>query len=149
MMPRLRNRLTKSLAVAAMLWPLAVGPSPAADDDTLFAALGGHEGVMKIVEVMTELALVDKRTADTFDNTNIPRFKLLLFDQLCQLTNGPCEYKGRDMKASHKTLKIANEQFNALVEDLQIAMERANVPYRTQNRLLAILAPMQRDIVTR
>ncbi len=53
------------------------------------------------------------------------------------------------MHAAHKGLHLATFDFNALVEDLQIAMDRADVPYWTQNRLLAILAPMYRDIVTR
>ena len=40
-------------------------------------------------------------------------------------------------------------QFNALAEDLQVAMERTGVPPRFQNKLMARLAPMQRDIVTK
>ena len=35
-----------------------------------------------------------------------------------------------------------------LVEDLQDAMEAARIPFSTQNQLLALLAPMHRDIVT-
>ena len=37
----------------------------------------------------------------------------------------------------------------ALVEGLQDGMDSAGVPFRTQNRLLVLLAPMKRDIVTR
>jgi len=36
---------------------------------------------------------------------------------------------------------------NALVENLQMAMEKEGVPFQTQNRFLAKLAPMKRDIV--
>jgi hemoglobin len=36
-----------------------------------------------------------------------------------------------------------------MAEDLQIAMERNGVPSRVQNRLMAKLAPMQREIVTK
>jgi hemoglobin len=39
--------------------------------------------------------------------------------------------------------------FNALVEDLQLAMDDSEIPFATQNRLLAILAPMERDIVNK
>ena len=53
------------------------------------------------------------------------------------------------MDESHRKFGITNGDFNALVEDLQTAMNHADVPFGTQNRLLALLAPMQRDIVTR
>ena len=65
------------------------------------------------------------------------------------MSGGPCKYTGKDMHKVHKPLHINTLQFNALVEDLQTAMDRNHVPFRTQNRLLALLAPMKRDIVTR
>ena len=39
------------------------------------------------------------------------------------------------------------EAFFALVESLQKAMDKQNVPFSAQSKLLAILAPMHRDIV--
>jgi hemoglobin len=35
------------------------------------------------------------------------------------------------------------------VEDLQRGMDTAGIPFRVQNRLLARLAPMHQDVVTR
>ena len=46
-------------------------------------------------------------------------------------------------------LGITTLQFNALTEDLQLALDRNGIPYRVQNRLLAKLAPMQREVVTK
>ena len=53
------------------------------------------------------------------------------------------------MHDAHKGLHLTNFDFNSLVEDLQKGMDEANVPFATQNRLLARLAPMQHDIVTK
>jgi hemoglobin len=53
------------------------------------------------------------------------------------------------MSQAHKGLHLTNADFNALVEDLQSGMDKAGVPFATQNRLLARLAPMHRDVVTR
>ena len=53
------------------------------------------------------------------------------------------------MSAAHKGLHLTNADFDALVEDLQDALDAAGVPFRVQNRLLARLAPMQKDVVTR
>ena len=38
---------------------------------------------------------------------------------------------------------------NELVENLQVAMREAGVPFAAQNRLLAKLAPMSRQVVER
>ena len=65
------------------------------------------------------------------------------------ILGGPCGYTGRDMKSSHKGLDIGRGHFNALVEDLQIAMDKRGIPFRAQNKLLAKLAPMHREIETK
>ncbi|MGN6702590.1 MAG: group I truncated hemoglobin, partial [Burkholderiaceae bacterium] len=65
----------------------------------------------------------------------------------CALSAGPCKYTGKDMQTIHQDLGITNAQFNALAEDLYTAMDRNGVPYRVQNRLMALLAPMQKTVV--
>ena len=62
---------------------------------------------------------------------------------------GPCIYDGRDMHTAHAKLPINNAHFNALTEDLYIAFDRVGVSYALQNQMIALLAPMQRDIVKR
>ena len=51
------------------------------------------------------------------------------------------------MKESHEKLNTTNAQFNALAEDLYIACDNLHVPYHLQNKLMVLLAPMQRDVV--
>ncbi|GIL39386.1 group I truncated hemoglobin [Roseiterribacter gracilis] len=116
---------------------------------TLYDDLGGEPVMRRVVEEATKNFLADKRIAVTFGETAIPRFKQLLFEQLCNVSGGPCTYTGRDMAKSHTALKITDAHFSALVEDLQDAMDKEKIAFTTQNRLLAILAPMRRDIVTR
>jgi hemoglobin len=89
----------------------------------------------------------DDRINFSFGNTDTAKFKQLLFEQLCDITGGPCAYTGRTMKESHEKLAINNTMFNALAEDVYLAFDRAGVPYRLQNKVMAIFAPMQRDIV--
>ena len=134
------------LAFAAGLIVLAPGIGSAS---TLYGDLGDHAGLARIVDAATSVWLKDPRVGPTFDNTNIDRFKRLLVDQLCQLTGGGCSYGGRDMYKAHKGLRLDSAQFNALAEDLQIAMAQLDIPFTTQSRLVALLAPMHRDIVTK
>ncbi|HEX2940070.1 MAG TPA: hypothetical protein VHO91_03420, partial [Rhodopila sp.] len=58
-------------------------------------------------------------------------------------------YKGRPMAAAHEGLDLNQAKFNAVAEDLQTAMEQVGIPYWTQNRLMARLAPLEHDIVTK
>jgi len=137
-----------SLASAFTILLVAFGPVRAADD-TLYHDLGERDGIEKIAQYTTANFLADPRIKATFDNTNMDRFEKLLSDQFCVVAGGPCEYKGRSMKDAHKALGLDNADFNAVVEDLQAAMEKAGVSFATQNRFLARLAPMQHDIVTK
>lgn len=121
--------------------------SPAVHASTLFDQLGGEAKLRPAVDELVNIMLDDDRINFTFAETDLPKFKGLLYDQLCQLSDGPCLYKGRDMFTSHQKLKVKNAQFNALTEDLYRAMSRVGIPYRAQNKLVAKLAPMQRDIV--
>jgi hemoglobin len=92
--------------------------------------------------------VADDRLNFTFADADMGKFKKLLFEQLCELSGGPCRYTGRDMRTSHAKLKLRTAEFNALAEDLYIALGKAGVAYRQQNRLMALLAPLQRQIVT-
>lgn len=120
-----------------------------ASAQTLFADFGGLPGLAGVVDAATTLWTADPRIASTFEDTNIDRFKRLLVEQLCQLSGGDCIYRGRSMSAAHRGLHLSTQQFNALVEGLQLAMDQQGKSFALQNRLLAILAPMHRDVVAR
>lgn len=137
----------RMLALAALLATGFTGPALA--DDTLWQDMGGVDNITRIANDTADNFLADDRIKATFDNTNIDRFKTLLAEQFCSVAGGPCAYTGRNMHETHKGLHLTNMDFNAVVEDLQKAMDKDGVPFATQNRFLARLAPMQRDIVTK
>jgi hemoglobin len=116
---------------------------------SLYDDLGGNPGLTAIISDMIDAAVADPLTANKLDNINIPRLKQRIVEQVCELTGGPCVYHGISMKGSHAYLQLQDRHFNAMVVDLQNAMDKANIPFHTQNRLLALLAPMRRDIVTK
>ena len=119
----------------------------AAQASPLFEQLGGEAKLKASVEEFTNLILADDRINFTFADADLNKFKKLLFEQLCALTQGPCTYTGRDMHEAHIKLNLDNAQFNALAEDLYIAFDHVHVPYRVQNKVMALLAPMEKDIV--
>jgi hemoglobin len=145
----IRRKKRPAFLLAICMVMAAIGAWSARADDTLYRELGERVNLVRIVDYATDLWLIDPRIKDTFDNLNIERFKGRLVDQLCELSGGPCHYTGRNMYESHKGLHLNRAEFNALVEGLQNGMDKFGVPFRVQNRLLAILAPMEHDIVTR
>jgi hemoglobin len=121
----------------------------AAASDRLFEQLGGQPGIATIASNALDLYFTDPRLASSFDNINRDYLQPRFTAYLCRVAGGPCTYKGHSMKRAHKGLAITQANFNAVVEDLETAMDRAGVPYHVQNRFLARLAPMERDIVNR
>lgn len=138
----------KNILLTAALFASAMTPlSARADDDSDYQAFGGQAGMTKVVDVFVANVLADPRIKDQFTKANIPRLKIMLTQQFCQLTGGPCAYTGKDMTVAHKGMDLHDRQFNALAEDLQYAMDTQGVPFRIQNHLIAKLASMEKQVV--
>ena len=117
-------------------------------DDQLYKAFGEKAGLVVLMDDFMVRLLADPRTGPHFQPANQQHVKEQLVEQLCALGGGPCVYKGADMKSSHANLEIKKSDFHALVEVLQVSMDAKGIPFRKQNEMLALLAPMHRDIIT-
>jgi hemoglobin len=135
-----------SLCIALLACGLALA-TPASADDELYEQLGGQPGLARLVDAFLPRVLADARLAPFFKEVNQDYLKGQLVAEFCQVSGGPCTRKGPDMKHAHEAFDIDRGTFNAMVEVLQDAMEEQGVAFATQNRLLARLAPMHRDIV--
>jgi hemoglobin len=141
----MRKRLTLGFLPASLF--VGLTHAGLAHATTLFEEIGGEVKLKAVVEELVSIALDDERINFAFAGTDLPKFKHLLYTQLCELAAGPCIYDGRPMRAAHAKLDITTAQFNALTEDLYKAFDRVGVDYRTQNKMIALLAPMHRDVV--
>lgn len=128
--------------------PTAPNPAPAFPElRPVLDEFGGEAGLTALMETFMAGLLADPRTASFFANADQVRVKRQLTEQFCVILGGDCTYTGRDMRSSHRDQPINRGHFNALVEVLQVAMDQHGVPFRAQNKLLAKLAPMHREIV--
>jgi len=75
------------------------------------------------------------------------KLKSNLADQICDATGGPCSYVGRDMKATHKGMKITEAEWSATVENLNKALDKHRVPAKEKQELIGAIGPMKGDIV--
>ncbi len=133
--------------LCAVIAALSFVALPAKADDSLYKAFGEQAGMAALMDEFLKDLLADKRMQPFFEKTNAAAFKASLANQMCQVSGGPCQYKGPDMKLAHKEMDISKANFNALVEVLQKSMSTRDIPFTAQNRMLALLAPMHRDII--
>ena len=123
--------------------------NPTVSSSDLYIAFGERAGIAALMDDFVVRLKADQRTAPFFEKTNLPELARGLTDQLCMLSGGPCKYSGATMKKAHDDLDIRRRDFNALVEVLQDSMGAKGIPFSTQNRMLSLLAPMHRDVVTK
>jgi hemoglobin len=157
-MQRTPNGLARSLllvVVSCVITPWADAPRANAPPaigstaDSLYARMGGTRNVTAVVSDLIDEAASDPQLKRSFDKVNLGRLKRLLVEQICELTGGGCRYSGDAMRDVHAGLGITQAEFYGLVQVLKDAMQRHGIAIRERNELLAILAPMKRDIVER
>jgi hemoglobin len=137
-------------AVVVCIGSALAAPSVALPaDSALYTEMGGKDGLNRISAKLLALVAKDPRTAPQFQNINFDWLQNRLTLYFCEKVGGPCHYPGRNMHDAHVGLHLATREFNALVEDLQIAMNQEQIPFPVQNRFLALFAPLHRDMVTR
>lgn len=116
---------------------------------TLYDDLGGKPVMDRVISDMLALAMADPKMAPIFVDSDMERLERLLIVHTCHIAGGPCHYDGQDMRRAHDGLGIKTMHFNRLVENMQAAMDAQDIPFRTQNRLLARLAPFHDDVTER
>jgi hemoglobin len=135
-----QSMTTAPKASPASAYPVAPAPG-------LYQAFGEQAGIRTLMDDFVLRLKADARIGEQFKDTQLDNLAKQLTDQVCQLSGGPCVYKGPDMKEAHANMDVKRSHFNALVEVLQQSMDARGIPFTRQNQLLALLAPMHRDVV--
>jgi hemoglobin len=143
-MPR---KLTLTIAMLATSLALFIGcatqPPP---DQTLYQRLGGRPAIDAVVADAIGNISVDARINRRFVGVGSELNKNLA-DLLCERSGGPCIYTGLDMSAAHEGMKIRDDEFDALVEDMVKSLDKFKVPAREKSELMVILGKMKNAIV--
>lgn len=137
-----------TLAVVVSFAACSTPMQPMADQ-SLYQRLGGKEAITAVVDDFIGNVAADARINKRFANANIPRLKMLLVEQICAASGGPCTYTGRDMTTAHTGMNIQSAEFDALVEDLVKSLDKFKVPGREQGELLGALGGMKPAIVNK
>ena len=140
-----RKTLLSGLVLAVAL--SACGHMEMKKESSLYDRLGGKPAITAVVDDFIGNVAGDSRINGRFANANIPRLKLMLVDQICAASGGPCTYSGRDIVSAHKGMNITDGEFGALVGDLVKSLDKFKVPEKEKGELLGALGGMKPQIV--
>ena len=114
---------------------------------TLYERIGGQPTIEAVVENLLYRIADDEEIVSYFANSNIDLFAASLASQLCDVSDGPCQYEGPPMDRAHQTMGITDAHFNRVVEYLDAGMVEEGVPLAARNDMLGRLAPMYKDVM--
>ena len=147
-----------TLLVAAAFVLLTSGTSANAQEKkekekSLYDRLGGVYAIASVVDDFIERLLVNDilnaNPAIKEARNRVPKagLKYRVTELVCQVTGGPQKYTGRSMKDSHKHLNITEKEWDAMVTDFKVTLNKFKVPTKEQDELIGIVATTKADIV--
>ena len=117
---------------------------------TLYQRLGGYDAIPAVVNDLLPRLRGDKQLAHYWahrpDDT-LNRSKQLLTDFLCAGAGGPVYYLGRDMKTSHKGMKISESNWLAFMGHLYATLDAFKVFGAERDELVAFVQSTKMDMV--
>jgi hemoglobin len=120
--------------------------------DSLFQRLGGTEGINKLVEEIVALHMENpiikarfRPVLETPDRLAVIKGHLCAFLEMG--SGGTAQYKGRDMRTTHKGMNISAAEYMAAVDDILAALKKHSVDEQTQKDVLAIAWSLKPDIM--
>lgn len=135
------------IGIASFLFFSASSVNLYAETKSLYEKVGGTEGITTVVEVFLANVGADDRINSRFATTDLDNLKMLLIEQVCEATGGPCTYSGKNMLDAHKGMDITEEEFGALAEQMSKAMMSSGVGQEEHDTIMGVLGGMHDDIV--
>jgi hemoglobin len=116
---------------------------------SLFDRIGGAAAVDAAVDIFYRKVLKDARIARFFDTVDMDRQRVKQKSFLTYAFGGPNNYSGKDMRAGHAHLKLTEEHFNAVVENLAATLQELKVPGELIAEVAKIAGTTKNDVLNR
>ena len=117
---------------------------------SLYERLGSYDGITGFVNNLLPRLEKDSQLGRFWKNRGndgIEREKQLLIDYLCSKAGGPVYYTGRDMKTSHKGMKISESDWEIFFGHAGATMQHLQVPEQECNDVVEFVSSLKNDIV--
>jgi len=119
-------------------------------EKTLYERLGGYDAVSAVANNLLPRLQADPQLARYWQHRGedgVNREKQHLIDFLCSSAGGPLYYMGRDMKTSHKGMKISESDWSAFLGHVNATLEAFQVPQPERDQVVAFVQSTKPDIV--
>ena len=117
---------------------------------TLYARLGGYDAIAAVANNLVSRLMSDGRLGRFWAHRGedgVQREIQLLIDFLCHNAGGPVLYTGRDMKTSHRGMRIAEEDWAALMLHLNATLDHFQVLAAEKDAVVGFVQSTKGDVV--
>ncbi len=123
---------------------LAAQPKPA----SLYERVGRYDTIAVIADEYLKGLRADPKFARFAGRgaDSLKRGRQLLKDQLCAMAGGPCTYVGRDMKSVHGGLGINAQEWQANLDYMAAALDKAGIKGAEKAEFLKMVDTLKPEI---
>jgi hemoglobin len=117
---------------------------------TLYERLGGYDAICAVADDLLPRLAADSQLGRFWQHRGedgVKRERQLLIDFLCFSAGGPLSYSGRDMKISHKGMKISEKDWSAFLGHVNATLEAFQLPQAEHDEVVAFVQSTKTDIV--
>jgi len=120
-----------------------------AAEPTIYQAIGGDPALAGVVDDLYVRILGDPELREFFAGTNMSRLKGRQVEFFAAALGGPGPWRGASMREVHRGRGIFQEHFDLVAGHLVAALSDAGVPDGTVAQIVAAIAPIAGEIVSR
>lgn len=120
------------------------------NNKTLYERLGGYDAIAAVANDLLPRMQADAQLGRFYQHRGedgLRRSRQILIDFLCSSAGGPLYYTGRDMKVTHKGMKISESDWSAFLGYLNDTLDTLQVPPPERNEVVALMQSTKADIV--
>jgi hemoglobin len=119
-------------------------------EKSLYERLGGYDAIFAVTNDLLDRMEKDPQLGRFWQHRGedgVKRERQLIVDFLCASSGGPLYYKGRDMKLSHKGMRISENDWTIFLNHADATLKAFNVPQAEYEEVVAFVQSTKADIV--
>lgn len=116
---------------------------------SVYEKIGGEAAVNAAVDIFYRKVLADDRINEFFDTVDMEAQHAKQKAFLTMAFGGPNSYTGKDMREAHKHMKLTEDHFNAVAENLVGTLQELEVPQEYIDEIVNIALSVKDDVLNK